>query len=90
MNMMRPYFILVFYAVYYYSVGGSARSLRSNHVPHLDVDDFSYILWILQFESQLLNMFTKSKICAIYENENVYKGQKKRHMGLNIIKCCQN
>jgi hypothetical protein len=41
--MMRPYIILVFYVVYYYSVGGSARSLRSNHVPHLDVDDFSYI-----------------------------------------------
>jgi hypothetical protein len=30
-----------FYNLYYYSVGGSARSLRSNHVPHLDVDDFS-------------------------------------------------
>jgi hypothetical protein len=39
--MMRPYFILVFYVVYYFSVGGSALSLRSKHVPHLDVDDFS-------------------------------------------------
>jgi hypothetical protein len=41
--MMIHYFILVFYVVYYYSVRGSARSLRSNHVPraHLDVDDFS-------------------------------------------------
>jgi hypothetical protein len=39
--MIRPYLILVLYVVYYYSVGGCARSLRSNHVPHLDVDDFS-------------------------------------------------
>jgi hypothetical protein len=33
---MRPYFILVFIVVYYYSVEGSARLFRSNHVPHLD------------------------------------------------------
>jgi hypothetical protein len=39
--MIRPYLILVLYVVYYYSVGGSARSHRSNHVRHLDVDDFS-------------------------------------------------
>jgi hypothetical protein len=31
--MIIPYLILVLYVVYYYSVGGSARSLRSNHVP---------------------------------------------------------
>jgi hypothetical protein len=45
--MMR-FLVLLFYVVYYYSVGGSARSLRSNHVPHLDVDDFSSIyFWII-------------------------------------------
>jgi hypothetical protein len=31
----------LFIVVYYYSVEGSARSFRSNHVPHLDGDDFS-------------------------------------------------
>jgi hypothetical protein len=32
--------------VYYYSVGGSACLIRSNHVLHIDVDDFtSILLW---------------------------------------------
>jgi hypothetical protein len=32
-----------FYDLDYYSVGCSARSLRSNHVPQLVVDDFTSI-----------------------------------------------
>jgi hypothetical protein len=33
-----------FYNLDYYSVGCSARSLRSNHVPQLVVDDFTSII----------------------------------------------
>jgi hypothetical protein len=35
-----------FYNLDYYSVGCSARSLRSNHVPQLVVDDFTSITLI--------------------------------------------
>jgi hypothetical protein len=40
-----------FYDLDYYSVGCSARSLRSNHVPQLVVDDFTSINLILKQEN---------------------------------------
>jgi hypothetical protein len=82
--MIRPYLILVLYVLYYYSVGGSARSLRSNHVPHLDVDDFSMMTKI-EFWSK-----TSKLPCLFFRviesaDENVYKSYKMGNIRLEKL-----